>query len=504
MPVLEVEHVSKHFSGVYVLKDLSLEIYPGKVTAVTGENGAGKSTLMKIIAGVYTDFEGRILYNDEEMHFSGPGGAAERGIVIIHQELNLIPGLSVAENIFLGREPVNRLGLIDYRKMHEDSAKLLTMLQLEIDPALRVDRLKVGEQQLVEIARALLFDSKVLIMDEPTSAISDHETELLFRIIRDLKSKGVAILYISHKLDELFTIADNYVVLRDGELIGTGMMKDTDKEGIIRMMVGRKLESSYRSRGKDTATELMRVENLKLKSSLTAGKLLVNEVNFTLHQGEILGIAGLMGAGRTEILESLFGMHPRQVSGKIFIRGEEKEIRSVGDAIREGLALVPEDRKLMGLILGMNVRENTSLASLGKVSSWQFIKRGKEAELSREFTGKMNIRVAGSDMEVEKLSGGNQQKVVLSKWLATKPGILLLDEPTRGIDVGTKIEIYRLIGELADEGLGIIIVSSELPEILAVSDRILVMSESRQTAILSRDEATEEKIMHAALTEKQN
>ncbi len=502
MPVLEVKNISKSFSGVQVLKDLSIRVMPGQVTALTGENGAGKTTLMKIISGVYTEYHGKILLNDKEVKFRGTKDAADKGIIIIHQELNLVPYLSIAENIFMGREPLNRFGMIDYPRMHLRTRELLSQLQFDADPALRVSRLKVGQQQIVEIARALLFDPSILIMDEPTSALSDHEVELLFRIINDFKNKGAAIIYISHKLDELFRIADNYCVLRDGELVASGNISDTSREQMIQMMVGRKISDDRIEKKELSFTEILRVENLSMKNPQNKKNSKINNISFSLKKGEILGICGLMGSGRTEVLEAIFGLHPESVSGKIFIEGKETKIRDVKDAIGNGIAMVPEDRALQGLIMGMDLAKNTSLASLEKICRLSFIDKKKETELADHYKEKLRIQVPSAGIEVRKLSGGNQQKVVISKWMATNPSILLLDEPTRGIDVGAKEEIYDLIREMADQGMGIIVVSSELPEILRISDNIIVLSESRQTANIKRSEATEERIMKAALVEK--
>lgn len=502
-PVLEIKNVSKNFSGVYALRNVSMQIFPGEVTAIIGENGAGKSTLMKIVSGVHTDFEGDVFLNDERINFKNPKQAAENGVVIIHQELNLIPHLSVAENLFLGQEITNKLGLLDYSKMHQKAAALLKKLELEINPATPLNQLRVGQQQLVEIARALLFDSKVLIMDEPTSAISDHEVELLFKIINNLKSKGVAIVYISHKLNELFEIADRFEVLRDGENAGSGTMQKTSHDGLIQMMVGRDLKDGFKRENSNNGEEILKVENLSFVNPENKKDFLVKEVSFTLNKGEILGIGGLMGAGRTELLEAIFGLFPKYVLGEIYIEGKKQAIKKVGDAISAGIALVPEDRKIQGLILNMDVAKNTSLANLSKVSDFGFISKKKEEKLSIEFRKKLKTKVPSEKIEVQKLSGGNQQKVVIAKWLATNPKILLLDEPTRGIDVGAKTEIYNLIKDLAAQGMGIIMVSSELPELLALSDKILVLSESKLTGRLSREEATEEKIMKAALIEKE-
>jgi len=503
-PVLEIRNVSKSFSGVYALKDVGLQIYSGEVTAIVGENGAGKSTLMKIISGIYPDYEGLVLLNGEKVHFKNPKEAAQRGIVIIHQELNLIPHLSIAANLFLGNEPINKFGLLDKAGMNRKAKELLGKLHLDLNPETPLGELRVGQQQLVEIAKALLVDSKVLIMDEPTSAISDSEVALLFKIINYLKSKDVAIVYISHKLNELDQIADHYMVLRDGVSIGAGNMADVTHDQLIGMMVGREILNKARETAPAFSGEILRVESLSLRNPENKDKFLVNGISFTLHRGEVLGICGLMGAGRTELLEAIFGVHPTLVSGKIVVDGQEQKFGSINDAIRAGIALVPEDRKQQGLILNMNVLKNTTLASLSGVSKYGFIKRKKEEAISQKYVDKLKTKVSSQQQEVVLLSGGNQQKVVLAKWLATHPKILLLDEPTRGIDVGAKAEIYKLIHELANQGMGIVVVSSELPEILMVSHTILVMADSKQTAILPRAEATEEIIMKCALQKNEN
>jgi ribose transport system ATP-binding protein len=503
IPILEIRNVSKEFSGVYALKNVDMQIFPGMVTAVIGENGAGKSTLMKIVSGVYQQSEGDVLLNGEIISFKDPKEAADKGVVIIHQELNLIPNLSITENLFLGNEITNKFGLLDYVRMHKKAKELLSLLHLDVNPKMPVSQLRVGQQQLVEIARALLYNSKVLIMDEPTSAISDQEVVLLFKIINDLKSSGVAIVYISHKLKELFEIATRFEVLRDGRKVGSGFMKDTNHDQLVKMMVGRDLASFFQKDKHKHGEELLRVEDLCLRNPENKTDYLVSNVSFSLHRGEVLGICGLMGAGRTELLEAIFGLHPKDASGRIFIENKPVKISNVNDAIKAGIALVPEDRKLQGLILEMDVAQNTSLACLDKVMSYNFISSKKENELSLSYIKSLNTRVPSPNIEVSKLSGGNQQKVVIAKWLATNPKILLLDEPTRGIDIAAKTEIYRLINELAKQGMGIVVVSSELPEIMAVSDNILVLSESKLTGVFSQSEANEEKLMYAALIEKE-
>ena len=448
-PILEIRNISKNFSGIYALKNVNMKVFPGMVTAVIGENGAGKSTLMKLISGVYHTNEGDIFQNGERCAFKNPMEAAENGVVIIHQELSLIPHLNITENLFLGQELVDKLGFLNYPKMHKKAKELLARLHVDINPKTPVNQLRVGQQQLVEIARALLFDSKVLIMDEPTSGISEQEVELLFNNIQDLKAKGVAILYISHKLNELFEICDRYEVLRDGESVGSGFINDINHNQLVSMMVGRDSSELYRKPKSSIGEEVLRVQNLHFQNPEKPNDYLVEDVSFTLHKGEVLGIGGLMGAGRTELLEAIFGLHPQFVTGEIFVEKRLTDIKSVSDSIDEGIALVPEDRKLQGLILNMNVEKNTSLANLNSVSKYGFISRKKEKTLSKKYVNSLKTKVPSSNLEVDKLSGGNQQKVVIAKWLATHPKVLLLDEPTRGIDVGAKSEIYNLIHQLA-------------------------------------------------------
>jgi ribose transport system ATP-binding protein len=497
--ILEAVNITKTFPGVTALNDVSLKIFRGEVNAVVGENGAGKSTLMNVFSGVYSDYEGSILINGEEVRFSNPKQAREKGISIIHQELNLIPDLSIAENIFLGREFTNRFGFLDYKKMYAETERLLVALEIDVSPKTKTNRLKVGQQQIVEIAKALSFESKIIIMDEPTSAISKHETEVLFRLIDALKRKGVAIVYITHKLEELEKIAENIIVLRDGRFIHSCPLKEISGNEIISMMVGREISDFFVRDRSETGTEILRIEKLSLRDPFSPDGYVLRNISFSLRQGEVLGIFGLMGAGRTELLESIFGLHPRQVEGEIFFDGKKTLLDNPSKGKRVGLAMVPEDRKLDGLVLQMTVSESISLASIEKVENYGFINHIREKKQAGDYIHELQIKTSSSQQVVGKLSGGNQQKVVIAKWLATSPRILLLDEPTRGIDVNAKNEIYKLIGKLAREGIGIIMVSSELPEILAMSDRILVMSEGRITAEFSQKQATEENIMQAAL-----
>ncbi len=430
--------------------------------------------------------------NNQAVKFSGTRAAQDSGIAIIHQELNLIPYLSVTENIFLGREITNAFGLLDKATMRQKTKELLNKLRLDIDPSVRVKELKVGQQQLVEIAKALLLDAKVIIMDEPTSAITGAEADTLFEIITDLKKEGKAIGYISHKLDELFQIADTYTVLRDGKSIESGNMAGVSKDNLVSKMVGRDLVISKKSTPSVSDEILLKVENLTLAK-------FNHPISFSLKKGETLGIFGIMGAGRTELFEALFGLNPKQTTGDIYIENTKCTIKSPASAVKAGLALVSEDRKKDGIVPELSVKKNISLTTLLGLSINGILSNKKENELSQKYIKELKIKTATDGQLIKTLSGGNQQKAILAKWLATKPKILLLDEPTRGIDINAKAEIYKLIKELADAGLGIIIVSSELPEILAVSDRVLVLSEGKLTGEFSIEEATEEKLLRVAI-----
>ena len=477
-----------------------MELHPGKVNAILGENGAGKSTLMKILSGVYSDYEGRIVYKSNPVTFASVRDAQDCGIAIIHQELNLIPYLSIQENIFLGREIVNELGFLNKKAMKSKTVALLRRLELDVDPDTLVLDLKVGQQQVIEIAKALLNDSDVIIMDEPTSAISDKEADVLFGIINDLKRQNKTIVYISHKLDELFRIADRYIVMRDGCLIESGNMRSINRDELIEKMVGRQINFVRRqSMTGLNKEELFRVENLCLKHAERRGVNVLKNISFSLSNGEVVGLFGLMGAGRTELMEVLFGLHPKRSSGEIFVRGELTSFRSPSDAIKAGIALVPEDRKKDGLVLGLDVRTNICLASLEEMEQGLLLTDSRQSTLARKYIDELRIKTSSEKQVAKNLSGGNQQKIVIAKWLAKNPKILLLDEPTRGVDVGAKNEIYKLILDLSKTGMAIIMVSSELPEILAVSDRILVMSEGSLTAEIPIEQASENNILKAAI-----
>ena len=498
-PILEARHISKSFSGPLVLKDVNFSISPGKVTALIGENGAGKSTLMKVLSGVHTDYEGQIMLQGKPIHFQNPRQAQQAGISIILQELNVLPNLTIAENIFLGREPETKLGTVNERRLNEDSEQYIEMLRMDVAPDTPVSSLKVAQQQLVEIAGALSYDAKILIMDEPTSALSDNEIEILFNIIREYKKQGGAVVYISHKLEELFEISDEIVVMRDGEIVDQGSTKTFNRDRIIKGMVGREARKAFSREKSQKGEEIFRVSNFELNLKRETGDCNIRNINFSVHSGEIVGIFGLMGAGRSELLEGVFGAFPKDSNGEIVIGGNRTSIFSVEQAIKAGIAMVPEDRKTQGLFLGMSVSKNLMMASL--VSRFQgiFTPERQERKMVSDYIKKLNIDTPSPTKPINKLSGGNQQKVVISKWLATNPKILFLDEPTRGIDVNAKREVYDLINQLAEDGKGIVIVSSELPEILTLSDRILVLANGTISGRMDRSEATKEKIMHAAI-----
>ena len=498
--MLAVENITKKFSGVTALSNVSIVLHPGKVNAIVGENGAGKSTLMKILSGVYSEYEGKVLYKNRPVSFSNVREAQDCGIAIIHQELNLIPYLTIQENIFLGREMVNNWGMLDKKSMRTKSIALLQRLNLEVDPETVVSDLKVGQQQVIEIAKALLNDSDVIIMDEPTSAISDKEVNVLFSIINDLKRQNKTIVYVSHKLDELFKVADHYIVMRDGCFIESGEMQSIKRDDLIQKMVGRHI-TLIREDRIDTLKkpELLRIENLCLRHPVRRGENVLKNLSFRLSEGEVVGVFGLMGAGRTELMETLFGLHPKRSSGEMYVHGGKQHVGSPADAITAGIALVPEDRKKDGLVLGLDVVSNISLANLKDCEVGFFLNNKRESALAEKYIRELRIKTSSATQTAKTLSGGNQQKVVLAKWLARKPRILMLDEPTRGVDVGAKNEIYKLILDLSKSGMGIIMVSSELPEILAVSDRVLVMCEGSITAEISGEHATEQNILKAAI-----
>jgi ribose transport system ATP-binding protein len=497
--VLRAERISKSFGGIAALVDVGFELRRGEVHALMGENGAGKSTLMKILSGVYTGYEGTVCVDGRPVSFAGVRDAEDAGIAIIHQELNLVPELSVADNIFLGREKLIAGLIVDRKASSRAAAALLQRLGIELDPQARVGALRVGEQQLVEIAKALSMSARILIMDEPTSALSPAECQRLFRIIRQLAESGVAIVYISHRIDEVMHLAGRVTVFRDGRHVLTEPMARLDEDAIISAMVGRNLLASSQEERHSGGKIVLSVENLSLSKPDAHGwRMVIDGVGFDLAAGEILGIGGLLGSGRTEILEAIFGSSDGRTGGEIQVDGRPVDIRSPRDARRLGIALVTEDRKTQGLHLQASITDNVALPLVGSLARFGFRSLAGEQGLARQAVKALGIRCQDIDQPAGTLSGGNQQKVVIGKWLATRPRVLLLDEPTRGIDVGAKREIYDLIFKLARDGLAIAVISSELPELLHLSDRILVMADGRQTGILSRDAVSEEAIMRLA------
>ncbi len=490
--ILRMEGISKSFPGVKALKGVKLEVRRGEVHVLLGENGAGKSTLMKIIVGAYQPDEGEIIWKGKPVRFSSPREAQESGISIVYQELNLIPHLTAVENAFLGR-PITKGIIVDWREMERLTEEKLKELGLSFPLHIPVKYLTTAQQQMIEIVRALLSNAQLIIMDEPTSSLSEREIRNLFQVIRYLKSQGVSFIYISHRMEEIKEIGDRVTVLRDGEYIGTvDVTEDLDMDQLIRMMVGREIKEKYPKESAPRGEELLRVEGL------TCGDKL-KDISFTLYRGEVLGIAGLVGSGRTRLVRCIFGAE-KVDKGEIYLGGRKLDIRAPWDAIRYGIALLPEDRKVQGLVLNNTVRFNTTLASLDKLIKglFGFLDLRAEAEKVSYFIDKLKVKTPSMEQIVKYLSGGNQQKVVLAKWLFRDSEVIIFDEPTRGIDVGAKVEIYKLMNELTREGKGIIMISSELPEILGMSDRIMVMSQGRLAGILSKEEATQEKIMKLA------
>jgi len=490
-PLLEARRISKRFPGVRALDDVSLTVAPGEVLALIGENGAGKSTLLKILAGVQPPDAGDILIDGQPVRFRGVEDALAKGIAIIHQELNLADNLDLAGNIFLGREP-QWAGLLDLARMHREAATWLAQVGLALDPSTPLANLPIGRQQLVEIAKALSTSARLLIMDEPTSSLSAHEAETLFGVVRDLRRQGVSVIWISHRLGEVKELADRVVVLRDGKNAGDiADRSGIEHERMIRMMVGRDIDRLARRPSHPPGDLVLAIDRMRTSAHPS------HAISFDVRAGEIVALAGLVGAGRTELLSTLFGVTPA-VAGNISVSGRTVTPRSPIDAIRAGIALVPEDRKTQGLILDMGVRENMSLVSLWPESRFGFIDFHAEQRLAQDMIPALSIKTPNERQVVQFLSGGNQQKVVLAKWLAMKPRVLLLDEPTRGIDVGAKAEIYDLVYRLAGEGLAVLFVSSEMEEILSLSDRVLVMHEGRLAGCLSRRDLTEENVMRLA------
>jgi D-xylose transport system ATP-binding protein len=499
--ILDISHVTKQFPGVTALSDVSIQVKRGEIHGLCGENGAGKSTLMKILCGVYPHgtYEGKITYDGKELALgqSSIHQAIEEGIAIVYQELTLVPKLTVGENIFLGKEP-HRRAAIDWDKLYSDTGAVLKKYKLPVSPFDVVERLGVGQMQMTEIAKALAENAKVLILDEPTSALSAAEVDKLMEILRELKSQGVTCLYITHKLEEFFRITDTVSVLRDGKLVTTQPTKDVSVEKLVSLMVGREMKERFPKGNRQPGEVFLKVEDLHASDPVNPARKILRGVSFELRKGEILGIAGLMGSGRTELVTTLFGELARVTKGRITLEGQPLDIRSARDAMRHGISLVPEDRKRGGLVLIQTILQNMSLPNLDRFASFMRINQDAELSAVLKYWKSLSIKAPSVHVPVESLSGGNQQKVVISKWLMSEPKVLILDDPTRGIDVGAKYEIYKLMNQLAEGGFAIIMISSELEEVLGMSDRVMVMWEGRSNGTLDIAAANQEKIMARA------
>jgi ribose transport system ATP-binding protein len=491
-PLLEMVDISKSFFGVKALQNINLQVYGGKVLALLGENGAGKSTLMKILSGVYKKDGGKILIEGKEVNINGIKEAENLGITIIHQELSMLPNMKVYENIFLGNEKTSGFFKLNKSEMKKQSIEMLKRIGCNIEPEMMVKKINVGEMQMIEIIKAVSKKSRIIIMDEPTTALTDVETQKLFEVIRKLKSEGIAIIYISHRLDEIFDICDDVTVLRDGKYIGSTKVSDVTKDGLISMMVGRKLEEQFPYRKSEPGNVILKVENLNWKNK-------VRNVSFEVKSGEILGVSGLMGSGRTETAKLIFGEY-KKTSGNIYVDDKKVNIHSPKDAIKNGIAYLSEDRKKEGLVLGMSVGENMSLCNLKKYEKFAFkISKKDEKTHVSEHIKKLSVKTTGFNQKIKNLSGGNQQKVIIAKWVMLSPKVLIVDEPTKGIDVGAKKEIYDVLNELKKMGKAIILISSDMPEIVGISDRVIVMHEGVLTGELKRENINQENIMKYAV-----
>lgn len=499
--ILDVRNVTKQFPGVTALKDVSVQIRRGEIHGFCGENGAGKSTLMKIFSGVYPygEYEGTVLYEGEELHLENGAirKATEVGIATVYQELTLVPTMTVGENVYMGREPVERGG-INWDKLYADTQKLLARYSLDIQAHDFINRLGVGKMQMTEIAKALSEDAKILILDEPTSALTDAEIEQLMDILRRLKGHGVTCIYITHKLEEFFQIADSITVLRDGKVVTSQPTENLNEEKLVRYMVGREMTERFPKSKREPGNVLLEVKNLHAVDPNESSREIVKGASFNLREGEILGIAGLMGSGRTELVMTIFGEYGKITEGTMTLNGKELHIKNANEAMHKGISLVPEDRKTHGLVLMQSILKNISLPNLDQFASWMRIDDLAELNASLQFAKSLEIKTPNLFVTCDSLSGGNQQKVVISKWLMSKPQVLIMDDPTRGIDVGAKYEIYKLMNDLAQQGIAIVMISSELEEVLGMSDRIMVMCEGKSAGTLDIAEATEEKIMALA------
>lgn len=490
-PYLEMKGITKRFPGVLALDNVDFSIELGKVVALVGENGAGKSTLMKILSGVHKKDEGQIFVQGKKANIVDPVSSQSYGLSIIYQELTVLSNMNIAENIFIGREKKKGL-FADKRRMHTEARKLLDQVGLNLSTNVKVEELSTAQRQMVEVAKALSVDSKIIIMDEPTSSLTDAETEVLFGIIEQLKRNNVGIIYISHRMEEIIRIADEVAVMRDGVMVGSLEKQDIEEKKIINMMVGREVNDIFAKEEAMISDVVLEVKNLSTEGFL-------KDINFHVRKGEILGLAGLVGAGRSEVMRAVFGIDKKQ-TGEIFIKGKKVNVKSTVDSLQHNIGFLPEDRKEQALILGMTVRENISLPGLKMISKMNFINKKSERVIADEYIDSLRIKTPSQEQTVNNLSGGNQQKVVIAKWMATNPDILILDEPTRGIDVGAKKEIHSLMSQLAKRGVAVIMISSELPEILGMSDRIIVMHEGRIKGELTRKEASQESIMKLAIS----
>jgi len=488
--LLELTSISKYFPGVKALDNVNIQIKKGEVHSILGENGAGKSTLMKIISGALIKDEGVMIFEDHAVSFSNTIDSQKVGISMIYQEFNLAPHLTVEDNVFIANEPCNRLNIIDRKTVRSRTVELLESIDFKLDPSRKINSLNVCEQQITEIVKALRNESKLIIMDEPTSALTENEIRKLFKCINKLRNEGLSVLFISHKLEEVFEISDTISVMRDGKSVGTYSVDEITPKEAVRLMVGREVENIYDRKIAEMGKVVLEVKNLS-----SPGKM--HDISFNLKSGEVLGICGLLGAGKTEIVRGIFGADPK-VTGEIIMNGRKLKIENINAAIDAGIGLIPEDRKNQGLFLKKNVKENLSAASIEELSNNQFLSKSKERSLASKYVDILRIKISGLQHIVNNLSGGNQQKVVIGKWLALSPKVLLMDDPTRGVDIGAKQAIYELIGELVSTGVGVIFISSELPEVIGISDRLLVVADGELKAEFQSDEATQEKIMTAA------
>lgn len=489
--MIEMTGISKAFSGNQVLKDVSFSLEKGEIHALMGENGAGKSTMMKVLTGIYKRDAGTIIVKGEEVNFTSPKEAEKAGIAVIHQELNILPHLSIAENLFLGKEEtVGKTSILRTKSMNTKTKKILGELGLDVNPSSPASELSVGKQQIVEIAKALSAEAEVIVMDEPTAALTDREIDTLFKTIRNLQKKGVSFIYISHRMEEIFSLCDRITVLRDGEFAGVKYIKETSFEEIVQLMVGRELGERFPERHAEIGEVKLAVKGLSRKGCF-------ENISFELRKGEVLSIAGLMGAGRTEVAQTLFG-YRKADAGDVELDGKKVKINSPRTAKNLGIGYVTEDRKSEGLLVDFTVEENISLTNFHEISKYGLISQKKESALYQSMKERLGIRTSGPHQTAKSLSGGNQQKVVIAKWIGIEPELLILDEPTRGVDVGAKKEIYSIINQLAERGVAILMISSELPEVLGMADRVLIMHEGRLAGELSKEEMTQEKIMHYA------